>query len=451
MEVQVRESVLPPLSGVTPVGGTTVGWKRSPHLLTSEAEITAAVNECLRYDWFVVDVETLETPESKATGNPNPRTNEVIWVGLGCPGQVFLIPCGHPRGRVITQRHKEKVPAFTLYGPDDERSYTKTGKISMRGVDVWVDATFGPPPPQLMAHEVMPLLEPLLYSDRQKIGHNLKFDLKSLGKYFPTLPPGPYHDTIILRHVLDENLKESRSNGYGLKDLTKVWFGTLPYENPDIGKNPEAHGCDEVARYLAKDVRYCQMMWQLHHPKLKRYDVEEAYAFEMELYPILMQMEFDGITIDMSKRQEVADDLHAKILFVEVEVHHLAGDQFSLSNTNAKRWVMFGEGEPQWGESKRQLKSQDLRPLSYTEKTGTPQLNQEALAHYAEKGNRMAELLLEWSTLEKLRGTFVDGMDKFLVYQDVLPTLHTGYKQHGTVTGRLSSAQPNLQQLPREE
>mgnify|MGYP006262595593 CR=1 FL=1 len=163
-----------------------------------------------------------------------------------------------------------------------------------------------------------------------------------------------------------------------------------------------------------------------------------------------MQMEFDGISIDMSKRQEVADDLHASITFVEVEVHHLAGDQFSLSNTNAKRWVMFGEGIPQWGVSKRMLKTQDLRPLSYTDK-GTPQVNQAALEYYAEKGNRMAELLLEWSTLEKLRGTFVDGMDKFLVYQDVLPTLHTGYKQHGTVTGRLSSAQPNLQQLPREE
>ena len=403
-------------------------WKRSPHLLLSEAEIREAVDICLSYDWFVVDVETLETPTSKETKNPNPRTNEVIWVGLGVPGQVFLIPCGdNMKGKVITPRHKEKVPAFTLYGPDDERSYTKTGKISMRGIDVWVEATFEPMPPHLVAYEVMPLLEPLLYSDRAKIGHNLGFDLKSLGKYFPTLPPGPYHDTIVLRHVLDENLKDSRSNGYGLKELTEMWFGELPYENPDVGKNPELHGCDEVARYLAKDVRYCQMMWQLHHPKLARYDLEEAYEFEMQLFPILMQMEFDGISIDMSKRQEVADDLHAKLLFVEVEVHHLAGDQFPMSNTNAKRWVMFGEGTPQWGVSKRQLKSQNLTPLSYTEKTGTPQLNQAALEYYAEKGNRMAELLLEWSTLEKLRGTFVDGMDKFLVYQDELPTLHTSY------------------------
>ncbi len=457
MEVQVRASALSPSEVFSSVGGTAVRWKRSPHLLLSEAEVRRAVDICLSYDWFVVDVETLETPVSKETKNPNPRTNQVMWVGLGCPGQVFLIPCGHPHGRVISPRHKIKTPAFTLYGPDDERSYTKTGKISMRGIEHWVESTFEPPPEQLSVDELMPLLEPLLYSDRAKIGHNLKFDLKSLGKYFvkklgvPNLPPGPYHDTIVLRHVLDENLKDSRSNGYGLKELTEMWFGEMPYSNPDIGKNPELHGIDEVARYLAMDIRYCQLMWQLHFPKLSRYDLEEAYAFEMELYPILMQMEFDGISIDMSKRQEVADDLHAKLLFVEVEVHHLAGDQFQMSNTNAKRWVMFGEGTPQWGTSKRQLKSQNLTPLSYTEKTGTPQLNQAALEYYAEKGNRMAELLLEWSTLEKLRGTFVDGMDKFLVYQSELPTLHTSYKQHGTVTGRLSSAQPNLQQLPREE
>jgi DNA polymerase I-like protein with 3'-5' exonuclease and polymerase domains len=451
MEVQVRESVLPTSPVVSRVGGTTTGWKRSPHLLTTEREIRQAVDECLRYPWFVVDVESLETPTSKSTGNPNPRTNDVMWVGLGVPGQVFLIPCGHPHGRVIEPRHKIKTPAFTLYGPDDPRSYTKTGKISMRGIEHWVEATFEPPPPQLQPYELMPLLEPLLYSDRAKIGHNVKFDLKSLGKYFPTLPPGPYHDTIVLRHVLDENLKDSRSNGYGLKELTEMWFGELPYANPDIGKNPELYGCDEVARYLAMDVRYCQLMWQLHIRKLERYDLEEAYAFEMELYPILMQMEFDGISIDMSKRQEVADDLHAKILFVEVEVYHIVGDQFPLSNTNAKRWIMFGEGTPQWGVSKRMLKTQNLSPLSYTEKTGTAQLNQAVLEYYAEHGNRLAELLLEWSTLEKLRGTFVDGMDKFLVYQSELPTLHTSYKQHGTVTGRLSSAQPNLQQLPREE
>jgi DNA polymerase-1 len=80
-----------------------------------------------------------------------------------------------------------------------------------------------------------------------------------------------------------------------------------------------------------------------------------------------------------------------------------------------------------------------------------PQVTQAVLESYADRGNRMAELFLEWSLMEKLRGTFVEGLSALLTYHDGddLPRIHTGFKQHGTVTGRLSSARPNLQQLPR--
>jgi DNA polymerase-1 len=78
-------------------------------------------------------------------------------------------------------------------------------------------------------------------------------------------------------------------------------------------------------------------------------------------------------------------------------------------------------------------------------------VTQTVLESYADRGNRMAQLFLEWSISEKLRGTFIEGLDNFLYRDgDGLPTLHTGFKLHGTVTGRLSSAEPNLQQLPRE-
>ena len=74
----------------------------------------------------------------------------------------------------------------------------------------------------------------------------------------------------------------------------------------------------------------------------------------------------------------------------------------------------------------------------------------EVLQFYADKGNTMAERLLEWSALEKLRGTFIEGLSAHLRYSGTdLPTIHTSFKQHGTVTGRLSATEPNLQQLPR--
>ena len=131
-----------------------------------------------------------------------------------------------------------------------------------------------------------------------------------------------------------------------------------------------------------------------------------------------------------------------------------------LSNTEAKRWVMFGRQPkdthgnlkpiPIGLSNKVTLLTQGLEPLSVTEKTQVPQITKSVLEYYANRGNEMANLLLEWSGLEKLRGTFIEGLQGFLQpHPDGTQRLHTGFKQHGTVTGRLSSSKPNLQQLPR--
>jgi DNA polymerase-1 len=195
----------------------------------------------------------------------------------------------------------------------------------------------------------------------------------------------------------------------------------------------------------------------------------------MQVYPVIMKMEQNGFPVDMSKVDEVKAELDRQIADVESQCFWLAGDEFSLSDLDAKRWVLFGEARknpegmliPEYGRSKRKLKSQNLRVWSRTKKTHEPSLTAAVLDFYAERGNRMAELLSQWSGLEKLRGTFVGhpynpdakkeedrpatGLYRFAVTnRDGTRTVHTGYKQHGTVTGRLSSTTPNLQQLPRE-
>jgi DNA polymerase-1 len=331
-------------------------------------------------------------------------------------------------------------------------------------VEHTVAATYEPPPKQLHAREVCDLIQPLLFSDAGKLGHNVKFDLQSLAKYYGNvIPPGPYHDTIILRHVLKEDL-----DSYGLKELAAEWY-KIPWKQraawyPNLGeKGVENFGLDQIARYLGKDLRYCWQMFQSFYPMLERRGVRTVYDFEMAVYPVIMDMEYEGFPVDTSQMGKVRSEILVQQAEVQQKVWTAAGNTFELNNPAAKRWVMFGEGRqvygtvvdqdsPNFGKPLRTkpLKSQGLRVLTRTKETRQPAVTQAVLEFYAERGNSMAELFLHWSLLEKLRGTFIEGLSGHLRYPAFgLPTIHTSFKQHGTVTGRLSAAEPNLQQLPR--
>jgi DNA polymerase-1 len=418
---------------------------------------------------FCFDVETIETDIAQANEAPNPRTNRLSWIGLGGAGQVYLIPVEIDKGVTISRAHKEKRPAVEVYGLADPRSYTPgtrdlpplERKISNRNVEVNVEAVYAPPPKTLSPREVMDALRPLMFSDLGKLGHNVKFDLQTIAKYYGgELPPGPYHDTIILRHILNEEL-----TSYALKPL--VWakpieggFGIPKTQYPELGKRGVHHfGLDDAARYLCKDVRYAWLMWHHHYRRLKRLGLLPVYEFEMGFYAVVMAVEQAGFPVERSNLRKVRERLEAEIHGLEQQVWREAGGQFPMSNTNARRWVMFGEGKPAYPTdpvtgnvtSKRPLRSQGVRVLTKTEKTGTPQITAATLEYYANRGNRMANWFLEWSNAEKLRGTFIEGIDALMTPPEPgwLPHVHTGFNQHGTVTGRLSSSKPNLQNLPR--
>jgi DNA polymerase-1 len=443
---------------------------RYPRVLLTIAEVEAAVSDLLNEPEFVIDVETTKA---------RPRSNSLRWVGLGAAGRAYLIPCGHPKGFLIEPEHREKSLAYLLYPPPDPRGMTPLGKPSNAMKEYTVPARYTDPPKQLYPNEVCEAIRPLLWSPVGKIGHNLKFDLMSLAKYYKDeIPPGPYHDTIILRHVLDESYES-----YKLKDLVYEWFqiGVHKDKNgdtfvnykereafyPNLGeKGTDNFSLDQVAKYLARDVRYCWLMFQSWKPHLDRYEVRKAYEFEMSLYPAIMGMEYEGFPIDVSVLDKVRAWLVEQQERVSTACGLLAGDQFDLNHPSTKRWILYGRGQrtgknddgspryeqrPAFGTSKRPLTPLNLKVVSRTKKTHVPQVTQAVLEEYAEDGVEMAALLLEWSNLEKLRGTFIEGLSGYLRYSDngALPTVHTGFRQHGTVTGRLSAAEPNPQQLPR--
>jgi DNA polymerase-1 len=437
-------------------------FRRTPHVILTAGEVKEAVTELLEQPIFVFDIET---------DSLDARNNNLLWVGLGGPAKNYLIPTGHPKGFTIRAEHKEKTAACLFYPEGDERRLTpKTGKPSWKMIEHTVDATYAPSPKQLYPHQVMEMLEPLMFSDRGILGHSVKFDLQSVAKYYDgEIPPGPYHDTILVKHTLVEDL-----NDYGLKELICDWFGIHPAKRkafyPNLGKaGIERFGMDEVARYLAKDLRYCWQYFNRLHPLLERRGVQQVYDFEMTVYAVIMKMEQHGFPVSLDKVEKVRTSLNDQIAEVEAEIYEIADDSFSMSNLDLKRWVLFGEwsgeGAP-LGDAKRPLVSQKLRVWSRTKKQGVPSVTQTVLDFYAERGVKIAELFKQWSELEKLRGTFIGhppdptakdeddrpptGLYRFAKVDGGVLKVHTGYKQHGTVTGRLSATTPNLQQLPRE-
>jgi DNA polymerase I-like protein with 3'-5' exonuclease and polymerase domains len=428
---------------------------RLPHVILHEGELHAAVEKLAGEPLIVIDVETDEANKD----HPNAQTNEVTWIGIGGPGQVYLIPLRHPHGILLVPEHYEETPRYAFFGPEDPRAYTPTGKPSFAKHKHKVEAVYAKPPKFLNPDVVFAALRPLLFSKAGKLGHNIKFDLQSIAKYYGgVIPPGPYHDTILVRHTLEEELDD-----YSLKVLTCNRYGIKPKDRktfyPDLGRlGIENFGLDEVARYLAKDLRYCWLQFHAYMPRLIRKGLVPVYEFEMSVYPVLMDIESLGFPVDRSGLDDVRKDLEQRISEVEQQAWIMAGDEFPLSHTESKRWVLFGESSkrdrqgnfiPLYGNSKLPLRSQNLKVLARTPVEQLPQVTQAVLEHYADR-NKMAEFLLEWSVLEKLRGTFIEGLDGLLVSNgDDLPRIHTSFKQHGTVTGRLSSASPNLQQLPR--
>ena len=439
---------------------------RHPHVLLTADEVEAAVTDLKSEPLVVIDLETTKA---------RPRSNELRWVGLGAAGRIYLIPTKHPKGLLLKPERRVKLPACLAY-PNDDRGLTPLGKPSNRMVEVTLPAEYARPSDQLRPHEVCEIIRPLLWSDTALLGHHVKFDLMSLAKYYDDeIPPGPYHDTLILAHCLDENKTQ-----YDLKTLTCDWFeigvrsdGWVDHKlrqrwYPDLGdKGTDNFSLDEVARYLAKDLRYCWLRFQSYHKMLEKRGVKDTYDFEMSLYPVVMDMEYTGFPVDPDKRQDVADWLAGEQQRVRMTAADIAGDEFDLNLLEKKRWVLFGYGNvPQYGKSKmRNLKTQDHKVINRTKVDRLPQVTQAVLEGLADKGDPMAAALLEWSTLEKLRGTFVGepatikvvdvfdrktqryhkeereveptGIYKFLYYPrgGGLPTVHTSFKQHGTVTG----------------
>ena len=290
----------------------------------------------------------------------------------------------------------------------------------------------GDAPAQLPLEEVLAKLRPWLESDQHaKVGQNLKYDAHVLANHGITLR-GIAHDTLLQSYVLESD------KPHDMDSLAKRHLGliTLPYTEV-CGKGAKQIGFDEVAmdratEYAAEDADVTLRLHQRLWPQLEATPQLAALYREIELpvLSVLQQMERTGVLIDPFLLSQHSEELGRRLHALEGEAHALAGQPFNLGSPKQLGEILFG---------KLGL------PVVKKTATGQPSTDEEVLEKLAED-YPLPKLLLEHRSLAKLKSTYADKLPRMV--NPKTGRVHTSFSQATAVTGRLSSSEPNLQNIP---
>jgi DNA polymerase-1 len=295
--------------------------------------------------------------------------------------------------------------------------------LAHRGADV---------PEQLPLAEVLDRLKPWLESDQQaKLGQNLKYDAHVLANHGIRLR-GIAHDTLLESYVLESD------KPHDMDSLAKRHLGltTLPYTEV-CGKGAKQIGFDEVAldraiEYAAEDADVALRLHEHLWPQLEATPQLAALYRDIELpvLSVLQQMERTGVLIDPFLLSQHSEELGRRLHELEREAHDLAGQPFNLGSPKQLGEILFG---------KLGL------PVVKKTATGQPSTDEEVLEKLAED-YPLPKLLLEHRSLSKLKSTYADKLPRMV--NPKTGRVHTSFSQATAVTGRLSSSEPNLQNIP---
>jgi DNA polymerase-1 len=288
-------------------------------------------------------------------------------------------------------------------------------------------------PSQLDRDEVLNRLKPFLEdADKPKLGQNTKYDMNVLSTYGITVR-GVAHDTMLESYVLNSTASRHDMDSLARRHLAHE---TIPYEEV-AGKGARQIPFSQVdvetaCRYAAEDA---DVTLRLHRALSKKLDAEpklkSVYAdIEMPLVPVLARMEQAGVLVDTGALKRQSGELARRMHEINEQAHAIAGRSFSLDSPKQLQAILFDE-----------LK------LAAVMKTpsGQPSTNEEALEAIA-NDHALPRMILEYRGLAKLRSTYTEKLA-----DNVNPRtgrVHTNYNQATAATGRLSSQDPNLQNIP---
>ena len=289
------------------------------------------------------------------------------------------------------------------------------------------------PPDRPTAQRVVDIFRPLFESDTiMKVGQNLKYDLEVLRNYGIVLH-APMWDTMIAHYLIQPELRHNMD----YMAETYLHYKTIHIDELIGPKGKQQKTMrdlppSEVYEYACEDADITLQLKNKLEPELKKYDCEKLfYDIEMPLMPVLAEMEMNGVCLDTASLAETSKQFTQRMQEIEQRIYELAGEQFNIASPKQVGEILFDK----------------LKIVEKAKKTKTGQYvtSEEVLQQLKHKHEIVADIL-EHRGLKKLIGTYIDALPKLI--NPRTGHIHTSFNQTITATGRLSSSDPNLQNIP---
>jgi DNA polymerase-1 len=385
--------------------------KRTPQTLAAERAAAARAAPLDRAAYQTVsDAATLEAWIDRAyeegvvafdteTTSLDPLQAELVGVSLAvAPGEACYIPIGHHAG---------------------EAGLFEGG---------------GPLPGQIGEAEAIALLKPLLECPGVlKIGQNVKFDWHVFARR--GVEVAPYDDTMLISYALDSG---ATNDGHGMDALSERWLGHKTISFSEVAGSGRTFigfarvAIDKATEYAAEDADVTLRLWRALKPRLAAEGMTTVYeTLERPMILPLARMEERGVSIDRDMLSRLSGEFAQGMARIEAEVQKLVGAPFNLSSPKQLGDILFGQMGLPGGKKTA---------------TGAWSTSAGVLEDLAEQGHELPARILDWRQLAKLKSTYTDALPGFV--DPRTKRVHTSYALASTTTGRLSSSDPNLQNIP---
>ncbi|HEX9282326.1 MAG TPA: DNA polymerase I [Gemmatimonadales bacterium] len=367
---------------------TTVAALAEPTIVDDPQTLAAVVAECRGAPLVALDTETTSI---------DPMRAELVGMSLAAaPGRSWYFPFAH-------------------VAPDGELA----GGVPPRNL------------PPLGSAALAPLHDLLADPAVPKAGHNVKYDWLVLRRAGVELG-GVAYDSMLASFVLDPGRRS-----HAIDELARERLSLRMRTYAElVGRGREerpfaAVAVVEAARYCGADSEMVLRLRDAFQPELEDHELVRLLAtIEVPLIPVLVDMEWHGVLIDRDRLGEISRAFARELAELEQAIYRAAGTQFNINSTPQLRQVLF---------EKHQL------PVLKKTKTGAS-TDYDVLEQLAAMGHEVPRLLIEYRELSKLKSTYVDALPGFI--NPHTGRIHTSFNQTGAATGRLSSSDPNLQNIP---
>jgi DNA polymerase I-like protein with 3'-5' exonuclease and polymerase domains len=422
------------------------------NIITTPEQLSEFVSYYATVDAFAWDVETI------GENRLYPVINDVCWISFATEGRTDVIPMGHPNGELdgydkpLLLEGQRRLAAgkevLESHYSKDQRKWTPK---------------FSEPPQQLAPRQVFDAIQPLLFGKQLKIAHNAKFDMKSVAKYYKgQIPSKPYFDTLTASFIVN-NLNK---NGLNLKACVQRELGVEMEKG--VGENVALYGFSVVASYSGIDAELTWNLYKALAPRIQG-NLNKVWRLEMDVLPVLCDMELTGAYIDTAMLDELAERIGNDKEMAKAKAFRIAGEAFAINSVAEKQRLLYTSIDDKKPRIRPNVKfrgaltnkGQEVQKAGGELSEANFSVSAEALEPYRSKDDLVAALL-EYADLNKLMTTYVTPYKGGMVEREtsgkktvvekksllINGRVHTNFKSHGAETGRFSSSEPNLQNIP---